>query len=400
MKRFLLFLVAAALCFGLLACGKQTPEETQPSTLPTEVPEAENADFTGKPTLQLRVNEQHWVTVDLTPYLGKDWTWVNFDVPVAYLVDGINQFALHSNAYDHGNLTDKSVDLFFTMTGLSTDSFVSSDMMNSWEPFTDRFANITVALYDGEKWISYPGDGEYRLDENMVLGIYTQNNSIYSVCRNIELHDLENVTQVTVSALVHVGTNLLEEPEPEPIDEGDGVSPLDTTVPVLKVKLNGAPAERLDLTPYLGENSVWVTVPLDAAKLRNGTNRITLDSNVDNTANFADTSVDIYFTASRDREDTEISTDGRLSWMKIEDHRYANIYLELHDAATDTWVPLPEAELYRDTNEHTVIGRFSANEWTEQYHFRRAFVLDDVSGYDGVRACIQLHVGSNLALVE
>ena len=159
MKRFLLFLVAAALCFGLLACGKQTPEETQPSTLPTEATEAEMVDFTGKPTLQLRVNEQHWVTVDLTPYLGKDWT-LNFDVPVAYLVDGINQFALHSNAYDHGNLTDKSVDLFFTMTGLSTDSFVSSDMMNSWEPFTDRFANITVALYDGDGWTSYPGDGD------------------------------------------------------------------------------------------------------------------------------------------------------------------------------------------------------------------------------------------------
>ena len=181
---------------------------------------------------------------------------------------------------------------------------------------------------------------------------------------------------------------------------GGSVSELDNTVPVLKVKLNGAPAERLDLTPYLGENSVWVTVPLDASKLRSGTNRITLDSNVDNSANFADTSLDIYFTASRTAEDTELSTDGRLSWMKIEDHRYANIYLELHDAATDTWGRFPEAEVYRDTNEHTVIGRFSANEWLEQYNFRRAFVLEDASQYDGVRACIQLHVGSDLTIAE
>lgn len=394
MKRLLFLMLALALCLSFAACGGQEPSEapTQPSE-PVE-------NFTGKPTLQLRVNETNWVTVDLTPYLGKEWTWVNFDVPVEYLIDGINQFVIYSNAYNHGNLTDKSVDLFFTYTELSTDSFVSSDMMNSWEPFTDRFANLTIELYNGKEWTSYPGDMEYRLDENMVLGIYTQNNSIYSVCRNIELHELENCTQATVSVLVHVGTNLLEEPEPEPVDEGDGVSELDSTVPVLKVKLNGAPAERLDLTLYLGENSVWVTVPLDAAKLRNGTNRITLDSNVDNTANFADTSLDIYFTASRTAEDTELSTDGRLSWMKIEDHRYANIYLELHDAASDTWVSFPETEVYRDTNEHTVIGRFSANEWLEQYNFRRAFVLEDASRYDGVRACIQLHVGSDLTIAE
>ena len=396
MKRLLLFVLALALCLSFAACGTQGNAPSEQPTQPTEPAE----DFTGKPTLQLRVNELNWVTVDLTPYLGKEWTWVSFDVPVAYLIDGINQFALYSNAYNHGNLTDKSVDLFFTRTELSTDSFVSSDMMNTWEPFTDRFANVTIELYDGSEWTSYPGDMEYKLDENMVLGIYTQNNAIYSVCRNIELHDLEACTQATVSVLVHVGTNLLEEPEPEPVDEGDGVSELDSTVPVLKVKLNGAPAERLDLTPYLGENSAWVTVPLDAAKLRNGTNRITLDSNVDNTANFADTSLDVYFTASRSGEDTELSTDGRLSWMKIEDHRYANIYLELHDAQKDEWVSFPETEVYRDTNEHTVIGRFSANEWMEQYNFRRAFVLEDVSQYDGVRACIQLHVGSDLKIVE
>lgn len=396
MKRLLLIVLALALCLSLAACVTQEAEPSESTAQPTEPAE----DFTGKPTLQLRVNETNWLTVDLTPYLGSDWVWVSFDVPVEYLIDGFNQFAVYSNAYNHGNLTDKSVDLFFTFTELATDSFVSSDMMNSWEPFIDRFANITLELYDGENWNVFPQDPEYKLDENMVLGIYTQNNSIYSVCRNIELHDLEGYTQATVSALVHVGTNLLEEPEPEPIDEGDGVSELDSTVPVLKVKLNGAPAERLDLTPYLGQNSVWVTVPLDAAKLRDGTNRITLDSNVDNTANFADTSLDIYFTASRTSEDTELSTDGRLSWMKIEDHRYANIYLELHDAATDTWVTFPDSGLYRDTNEHTVIGRFSANEWLEQYNFRRGFVLENVAQYDEVRACIQIHVGSDLTIVE
>lgn len=397
MKRLLLLLLTLALCLSFAACGVQ--QASEPSSEPSEATEPAE-DFTGKPTLQLRVNELHWLTVDLTPYLGSEWSWVSFDVPVEYLIDGFNQFAIYSNAYNHANLSDRSVDLFFTFTELATDSFVSSDMMNTWEPFTDRFANITLDLYDGAEWKSFPGDMQFRLDENMVLGIYTQNNSIYSVCRNIELHELENYTQATVSALVHVGTNLLEEPEPEPIDEGDGTSELDSTVPVLKVKLNGAPAERLDLTPYLGQNSVWVTVPLDAAKLRSGTNRITLDSNVDNTANFADTSVDIYFTASRNSEDTELSTDGRLSWMKIEDHRYANIYLELHDPATDTWVRFPDDERYRDTNEHTVIGRFSANDWLEQYNFRRGFVLETPEQYDGVRAVIQLHVGSDLKIVE
>ena len=397
MKRLLLLLLALAFCLTLAAC--KAPATATYAEDPTQTSE-EPEDFTGKPTLQLRVNENYWLTADLTPYLGSEWAWVSFDVPMEYLAEGFNQFALYSNAYNHGNLTDKSVDLFFTFTEFSTDSFLSADMMNSWEPFTDRFANVMLELYDGESWNAFPRDPQYQLDENMVLGIYTPNNAIYSVCRNIELHGLEGYRKATLSALVHVGTNLLEEPEPEPIDEGDGVSELDTTVPVLKVKLNGAPCERVDLTPYLGSDSVWVMVPLDASKLRDGTNRITLDSNVDNTQNFADTSLDIYFTASRTSEDTELSTNGRLSWMKIEDHRYANIYLELHDAATDTWTTCPGEEIYRDTNEHTVIGLFTANEWQEQYHFRRAFVLENVAQYDQVRAYIQIHVGSNLKIVE
>ncbi len=353
-------------------------------------------DFSTVPVLQLRINEEIWKTADLTPYLGKDYVWVSFPVEISELTEGYNQFALHSNAYNYGNLSENSVDLFFTYTDAGIDSYFSQDMMSTWELYSDRYADIILELYDGKEWKEFPETADYRLDDNTVLGIFVDNNGIYNACRTIFLEDLSAYRSARLSALVHVGTDLLKEPEPEPIDEGDGESELDAEAPVLKVKLNGGPCERVDLREYLGEDAVWVTVPLDVSRLREGTNRILLDSNVDNQENFSDTSVDIYFSPGKGTQDTELSTDGRLSWIKYEDHRYANLCLELHNRETGEWERVPGEESYRSDKEHMVIGKFGGSEQPEQYHVRRAFVLEETAAYDEVRACIQIHVGERL----
>ena len=85
MKRLLLLLLALAFCLTLAACTAQAPAPSgEDPTQTSEAPE----DFTGKPTLQLRVNENYWLTADLTPYLGSEWAWVSFDVPMEYLAEG------------------------------------------------------------------------------------------------------------------------------------------------------------------------------------------------------------------------------------------------------------------------------------------------------------------------
>ena len=63
MKRLLLIVLALALCLSLAACVTQEAEPSESTAQPTEPAE----DFTGKPTLQLRVNETNWLTDDQTP---------------------------------------------------------------------------------------------------------------------------------------------------------------------------------------------------------------------------------------------------------------------------------------------------------------------------------------------
>ncbi len=385
-----------AVCLMLSGCaGKQQTDEAGDGS---KKGNSEEINLSVTPALQLRVNEKSWITEDLTPYLGNDYTWVSFPVEISDLVEGYNQLAVHSNCYSHGNLNDKTLDIFYTSTAAGMDTSFSQDMMTSWEMFYDRYANIILELYDGENWTVFPEGEEYRLDDNMVIGIYTGNNSIYNICRNIQLGSLEGYKKARVSVLVHVGTTLMEAPEPEPIDEGAGVSELDSQVPVLKVKLNGAVFERLDLTPYLGSDKVWVDVPLDVGKLRSGTNFVTVDSNVDNTENYSDQSVDLYFTPGRGDTDSQMSKDRRIQWITFEDRRYANIRLQLHNSRTGQWETFPRDTKYKDNSEHCVIGMFRAGEMTEYYNIRRGILIEDIAAYDEVKAQIELHVGGELSI--
>ena len=379
--RFLL--LTFALVFVLGACGSAsdvdgTGDDTSGSPDTAEILEYgdTDVDMTTTPVLRLRINGKYYVTKDLTAYLGQDYTWISFPVDIKTLTDDFNEFAIHSNTYSYGNLTNQSLDVFFTYSDAVYDSFLSTNLMSTWDPLTDRYADIILELYDGEKWVEFPENCDYRMDDNTVTGIFVNSSGIFNICRTIKIPDVSRYSAARVSVLMHVGDDLMKQPEPEPIDEGDGYSELDGTEPVLLVKLNGGPAKRVRLNDYLGEEAVWIPVEMDASYLREGTNRITLDSNVDNTENFSDTSVDLYFSPSRTCTDSECSTDRRLSWNKYDDHRYANIYIEVHNSQTDEWEKYPEEkEIYRTNREHCVIGQFSAFEWMEYYCERRAFVL-------------------------
>lgn len=374
--------------------GASDPSGSQPAQSGI-VYDKDGLDEKTTPVLMVRVNETYWKYIDLTPYLGQDNVWVRTDIDMQYLTDGINQIAVHSNAFNYGNRTDKSLDIYYSlcMDG-AFDTFLSTDLMNTWELLADRYANIVLELKNkttGE-WETISYQPLFTQDESVVIGSFVPNDSLYNVCRNLTVESLAQYDAARVAVNMHVGTDLMQEPEPEEPDETDPGSPLDETTKVLKVKLNGAAPERYDLVPHLGEENIWVTVPLRFEKLKIGNNQIVIDSNVFNSADYCPGSVDVYFTLSS-KGDSAVSQDGMVYWEQISD-RVVNMDLQLHDAATGEWVSVTDDTYAQDT--HTVIGVFNAGTYQTSFNMRRTFMLDSLAGFDDVRVRINLHVGSKI----
>ncbi len=177
------------------------------------------------PTLQIRLNEVHWYTLDLTPYLMENNTWVTVPVEMDDLYELGNQIAVSSNCFNNNNRADKSVDLFFTMDAdKAGDSFLSTDGMNNWDLFMDRYCNIRLEMFDGEEWVSYlemkkagtdewitlPAGETYRQDENTVVGLFTGggSNNPYNEQREFFIEDAAAYDAARVVINLHVGTNL------------------------------------------------------------------------------------------------------------------------------------------------------------------------------------------------
>ncbi len=390
-------------CIAALIENPVTPEPTgeenkkEPASVSTAIPSRPAND--GKTALlQVLVNEARWVEVDLTSYLGQDNTWVEVPLQIDWLREGVNQFALNSNAFNRGNMTSQSLDILATNgePGVA-DSFISTNDMVYWNVMHNRRLNIRLELFDGEKWVALDEGAQYDTSGGtVVIGKFTPDGYTYISGRNLEAPELTGYTKARLMVNAHVGTSLLENPANEEPDEVDPGNPLDTTVPLLKVQLNGAIAERVELAPYYGQNSVWVTVPLRFEKLRVGTNYVALDSNVNNPDNLTNQTVDLYFTTTADAGGGELTQDGGTTWIQYGD-RIPNMYLELHNAKTGQWERIGYFE-FSDQQEHTVIGMFT-NPWlTAPFAFRRAFTIKSLEGYDDVRVCMQIHVGSNLEL--
>ena len=420
MKRVWGILLSAALCLGILSgCNKpadpssSTMEELS-STASTEdsgvVYDKGDMDETTTPVLKIRVNETYWKYVDLTEYLGQDNAWIRTDIDMKYLTQGINQIALNSNTYSYGNKTEKSLDIYYSLcSGDAFDTFISEDVMNTWDVLSDRYANITLELQNAAgEWETISYNSLITQDDSVVVGTlgalglkryeFKMKKFVNSMIfiPNLTVESLEGYTAARVAVNLHVGSDLMQEPEPEAPDEEDPGDPLDDVAPVLKVKLNNTIWARLDLTNYAGKDDVWVTVPLNFEKMKAGNNRITVDSNVYNTADFSSHSADLYFTSSI-KGDSAVSSDGMVYWEPISD-RVCNIALELRDRETGEWIR-PEEETF-GTDTHTVIGTFNGGDYQTTYNMRRTFFVDSLDQYDDVRAAIHLHVGKNVAEKE
>lgn len=350
------------------------------------------------PLLQIRLNETKWYNLDLTPYLMENNTWVTIPVEMDDLYELGNQIAVGSNCYNNNNRADKSVDLFFTMDAdLMGDSFLSTDGMNNWDMFMDRYANIRLEMFDGEEWIAFPQDYEYRPEESTVAGLFVLNGTTYNMCRNIDVPELSKYQAARVAVNLHVGESLMEEPAPVEPDDPYVPTELDETNPVLKIKLNHS-WTTLDLAAEKGNHNTWVCADLDYAKIITGNNTVSLDTNVVNPSNLTDQSVNVYFTFTLEPGDTRLSTDSLQHWVNYTD-RFLNMYLEVRKAGTEEWVKLPGEETYRQ-DENTVVGLFTGSNPACPYNEQRIFFIEDAAAYDAARVYVNLHVGGDLTLAE
>lgn len=335
------------------------------------------------PELQVLVNEAVWTSIDLTAYRGQNDAWLEVPLELSWLRSGVNQFAFDSNVKNAGNLTVDSLDIFASGAAAGAeDSYVSTNDMVYWNVMNGRRLNVRLELFDGTSWHEAGSYALNRSGGSLVIGQFTPDGQTYLSGRNIAVENLSGYTKARLLVNAHVGAA---------ISTGSD-EPGEDSQPALLVQLNDGKPVAFPLESLKGQDSVWVTVPLRTKDLKTGENYVIVDSNVKNTTNLGNTSVDLFFTASQTVRDTFLSTDAMNTWIGYTD-RYANLYLEVLDPATGEWVAYGK-DTFR-ANESTVIGQFVYGESATPYNMKRAISVPE--GYEAVRAVIQIHVGSSAA---
>ncbi len=166
--------------------------------------------------------------------------------------------------------------------------------------------------------------------------------------------------------------------------------------PIVGVLVNGANWYAADLTPYLGQDNVWVEVPLDVTKLNSGIeNYFSLRTNVNSVGNMTDTSVDLLATAQENASGSFVCSqpwcgDGFAMYTD----RRINIQIQIDKG--NGWETLSgDAEYKKDFT--TVLGQFQSGDW---FNAARNIVLPEFSGAVKARALVNLHVGKDITAME
>ncbi len=175
-----------------------------------------------------------------------------------------------------------------------------------------------------------------------------------------------------------------------------GVSAEERADPSLRVRVNGT-WFATSLADYQGQDNVWVACPVELEKFNaNTTNYFSISTNVKNTADFSDTSVDIYSTAATEGIYSLLTShrycDDNFTWYT---DRNINFRVEFYDGSKWTTVPATPCE---GTDFHSVAGYFEGNDtW---YNGACNLDLGSLEGMTKARISVNLHVGSNLSILD
>ncbi len=148
-----------------------------------------------------------------------------------------------------------------------------------------------------------------------------------------------------------------------------------------------------DLTPYKGQDNVWVDIPIDITKLNgNKENYFSVSTNINSNGNRDDTSVDLFATGYEEGTagGSFLSPDRWFGSYNQYGDRKINLMVQVYD--NGVWKTLAEDASYRQ-DLHTVLGQYQGGNW---YNAARNIVLGDLSGYTKARILLNLHVGENI----
>ncbi len=172
---------------------------------------------------------------------------------------------------------------------------------------------------------------------------------------------------------------------------GDNHADVSRHIPVVAVRVNGT-WFAADLTQYKGQSDVWVEIPIDRSVLNAGQeNYFSLRSNVNNTADFSDGSVDLYSTAASAYTGSFLCTDPWLDngYVQYTD-RTVNMKVQVY--ANGQWQTVSGEET-PGADHHTVLGQLQGGDW---YNAARNIVLSSFSDAAKARVLVNLHVGKDI----
>lgn len=346
-----------------------------------------------QPIVRVRVNGS-WYGADLTPYKGQSNTWVEIPIEASKLKSSTtNYFSLSTNVSSDGNLTDGSADLYATAQEGTWGSFLCSDRWcdNGYTEYNDRNVNLKVQVYENGAWKTLAENASYAADKSTVLGQY-QGGDWYNAGRNIDLGDVSGYTKARVLVNMHVGKDVASLTD----FQMDQLATFYSYAAAMRIRVNGA-WYGAGLEDYKGENDAWVYCPVPLSALKgNEVNYLSLTTNVKNSGNFSDSSVDLYATPTANASDSFLCSDQYCdNGYSAYTDRVVNVRLELYDGRH--WTAAPADATYT-TGEHCVLGNFTNDgNW---YNAARNIALSnvDLTKYTGARVAVNLHVGSSLAV--
>lgn len=171
----------------------------------------------------------------------------------------------------------------------------------------------------------------------------------------------------------------------------DNLSDYTQIQPIVRVRVNGS-WYGADLTPYKGQDNVWVEIPIDPSKLKShAENAFSLSTNVNSTGNRTDDSVDLYSTLQTESWGSFLCTD-RWCDNNYTEYHDRRINLQVQVWENGAWTTIAGDEAYQ-TGESTVLGQFQGGGW---YNAARNITLGDVSACTKARVLVNLHVGRDI----
>ncbi len=385
--------------------------------------EHEKCTMDAESSLRVRVN-QSWYGLNVSSLSGTQWVYVPVDI-TKLNENAENHLALSSNVSNLADLSEHSVDVYFTAAEESN-SFTTDHRWcdENWVQYADRNVNMSLEFYDGEKWV--PASQEtYAEDYHTVIGLFAPENKWYNFSRNVALGELTKYSAARVAVQVHVGErlNVIDDYTEEQFatflstslaaekPSGDlqnhvvlhRTSAAAPAVPAsgstkgrenahLRVRLNGEWYETALDGIVTDENGMaWVAVDVPASQLRSSAeNQVLVSSDVNPSAAYSGNSVDLYATGTAGANSFGNVNDYFDDWTRNEAGEW-NIRLEA-SADGKQWDSLTgSGPMYCDSTFQ--LGRRSDG---SKSHAAKNLFLGDTSGYQYARLLLQVHIGDYL----